>query len=218
MKSNIKNDMGYTLQYLDDKARCPFCETVTHHHWHFGTRGDRRSSGGHYYEIDIEFSICSLCNSRTIWKDEKMIYPDIALVPSPNEDLPEEIKMEYYEAASVFSKSPKSSAALLRLALQKLCKHLGEKGDNINTDIKSLVAKGLPVTIQKAMDSIRVVGNNAVHPGEINPNDNPEVAAMLFKCINLIAQTMITQPREIDEVFGKLPEGSREAIKKRDTN
>jgi hypothetical protein len=61
-----------------------------------------------------------------------------------------------------------------------------------------------------------VVGNNAVHPGEINLNDTPDIAQNLFRMINFIVQDRITRPREVDELYNQLPEESRKAIEKRD--
>jgi hypothetical protein len=78
------------------------------------------------------------------------------------------------------------------------------------------VSKGLPAKVQKALDYCRVVGNNAVHPGEINLNDTPDIAQNLFRMVNFIVEDRITRPKEIDELYGLLPEASREAIEKRD--
>ena len=97
-----------------------------------------------------------------------MIYPFNGSAPLPNPDLPEDIKEDFEETRNIVELSPRGAVALLRLAVQKLCKELGEKGEHINTDIKNLVSKGLPEKMQKALDSVRVVGNNAVHPGQID--------------------------------------------------
>jgi hypothetical protein len=93
---------------------------------------------------------------------------------------------------------------------------LGQPGKNINDDIANLVEKGLPPTIQKALDIVRVVGNNAVHPGQINLKDDVETANKLFELVNLIAQVMITQPKEIEQLYETLPETQRKAIEGRD--
>jgi hypothetical protein len=139
----------------------------------------------------------------------------------PNPDMPLETMKDYNEAKLVFPFSTKSSAALLRLAVQKLCKDLGEKGKNINDDIKSLVKKGLPLHIQQALDIVRVIGNESVHPGEINVNDTPEIAKKLFDLVNEIVDDRISKPKrqaEIAEAYQNLPEGKREEIRKRDSN
>jgi hypothetical protein len=94
--------------------------------------------------------------------------------------------------------------------------HLGENGKNINDDMKSLVTKGLPPLIQKALDFCRVVGNNAVHPGEIDLNDTPEIAAKLFQMINFIVDDRIARPKEIDALYSGLPPDALKAIAKRD--
>lgn len=145
-----------------------------------------------------------------------MVIPSESPVQPPHTDMPQEILLEYDEARSIFGKSPRAAAALLRLALQKLMKVLGEDGENINNDIKSLVSKGLPVQVQQALDFCRVVGNNAVHPGEINLTDSPDIAQHLFNMINFIVEDRIARPKQIGALYMALPEGARTAIEKRD--
>ena len=153
----------------------------------------------------------------SLWLNEKIIYPDSTGIQEPNNDLEDDIRDDYLEAASIVNKSPRGAVALLRLAIQKLCKQLGEDGRNINKDIASLVEKGLPATIQQALDIVRVIGNDAVHPGQIDLKDNQQVANKLFELINIIAHVMITQPKEISALYETLPEEKREAIKTRDS-
>jgi hypothetical protein len=153
-----------------------------------------------------------------MWRRGILIYPDVTAISPPNPDLPDDIKDDYEEARSIASKSPRGAAALLRLCIQKLCKHLGEPGKDLNKDIGSLVEKGLPKRIQKALDAVRVIGNEAVHPGEINLNDNPEIVGSLFQIIDIIVDDRITQPREIDELYNTLPEAKRRGIETRDKN
>lgn len=159
---------------------------------------------------------CQRCGNVVIWRDENMIYPRIMIAPLPNADMDDQIKADYMEAGAVFSDSPRAAAALLRLALQKLCKQLGEKGENINEDIKNLVAKGLNPLVQKSLDALRITGNNAVHPGEINLEEEPEKVIKLFELLNFIANKMITEPKEIESFYSALPESARDAVKKRD--
>ena len=130
--------------------------------------------------------------------------------------MPEEIKADYLEARQIANASPRGAAALLRLALQKLMPVLGEKGKDINEDIASLVRKGLPARIQQALDSLRVIGNEAVHPGTIDLRDEPETAVALFGVLNVIVQDRIAQPKEIAALYGKIPTGKKDAIARRD--
>lgn len=161
---------------------------------------------------------CGHCNQISLWVTEKMVYPLTGNVEMANPDLPEGIKNDYNEAKDIVNISPRGAAALLRLAVQKLCIHLGEKGKNINDDIESLVKKGLPKTMQQALDSVRVVGNNAVHPGTIDLNDKIEIAYALFGFVNVICEVLISQPKKIQEFYEKnIPEGIRNGIEKRDS-
>jgi hypothetical protein len=134
----------------------------------------------------------------------------------PHADLPEDIRHDFEEARSIITRSPRGAAALFRLCVQKLCAHLGESGKNINQDIAALVKKGLNPLVQKSLDAVRVIGNEAVHPGELDLRDDPETAAQLAKLINFIVDAMITQPKQIDLIYGSLPADKREQIEKRD--
>ena len=129
--------------------------------------------------------------------------------------MPVEVKDDYEEAARIYIKSPRGAAALLRLAIQKLMIHLGQDGKNINDDIAALVAKGLPPLIQQSLDVVRVTGNNAVHPGQLDANDS-KVAEQLFPLVNLIIEYQISLPKRSKELYDALPDGARAAIDKRD--
>ena len=145
-----------------------------------------------------------------------MVYPDSSPAPIPNPDLPKEIQADYNEARSIISRSPRGACALLRLCVQKLCGFLGESGKDINADIAALVKNGLNQKIQKSLDIVRVIGNEAVHPGQIDLRDQPETAAQLCNLLNVIADAMITQPAAIESLYASLPDSKLEQIKRRD--
>lgn len=210
------------MKYIQPEIRkgafnCPHCEAYSDQYW--GELMQQITTHGHGWQSLTDWAVCQCahCKEFILWYEDKMIFPEKITLPSPNEDIEEEIKKDYLEAASIVEKSPKASAALLRLAIQKLCKQLGKPGKDLNDDIASLVRDGLPVQIQKALDSVRVIGNESVHPGEINLEDNKEIAYKLFELVNIIAQTMITNKKEIDKLYGSLPERKLKAIEKRDS-
>ncbi len=119
-----------------------------------------------------------------VWVHNSLLFPKEKAGINPNQDLPEDIIHDFEEARSIIGESPRGAAALLRLCVQKLCVHLKEKGKSIDEDIASLVAKGLNPLVQKSLDIVRVVGNEAVHPGVIDLNDNRDIANKLLSLIN----------------------------------
>lgn len=115
----------------------------------------------------------------------------------------------------ILALSPRGACALLRLAVQKLCGELGESGKSIDKDIANLVDKGLDIEVQQALDSLRVIGNNAVHPGEMDLTDDTETATALFSLLNFIVEDRIAQPKKRKAIFDKLPDGAKAAIQRR---
>ena len=192
---------------------CPSCNAYAKQLW-----GDAFALiSSRYNSVSgVTVAWCTHCQNESIWIGNKLIYPASTQAPPPNPDLPEEILPDYHEACNIVGDSPRGAAALLRLCIQKLCNHLGESGKNINNDIAALVKKGLNPTIQKSLDVVRVIGNEAVHPGTIDLNDSPDTAIALFNLVNIITEAMITQPKMIESLYGSLPDAKLEQIEERD--
>jgi hypothetical protein len=177
---------------------------------------------GKYSNIDfimfgnIFVSECVSCKKLAVWCSERMVYPSSVTVSHPHPEMPEDIRYDFNEARQIFHASPRGSAALLRLCIQKLCIHLGEKGKNIDDNVANLVSKGLNRQIQQALDIVRVVGNEAVHPGSIDLNDVPETAQALFDLVNEIVEETIAKPKRTKAIYDSLPSSKRAAIERRD--
>ncbi|MCP4262123.1 MAG: DUF4145 domain-containing protein [Planctomycetes bacterium] len=214
------------MKYVEPKSAlksftCPHCGVLSRH-YHWGYKNEQNAGAlpeGHsnFPQTVIRVSKCEHCGQPAIWHKDKMVHPDRGPAPAPNPEMPAEINADYEEAASILTRSPRGSAALLRLAIQKLCVHLGGDGKSINNDIQALVANGLPVQVQKALDVVRVTGNNAVHPGQIDTND-VDIAASLFPLVNVIVEYMIEMPNRIGGLYDSLPKSAKNAIVKRDTS
>ncbi|WP_109395735.1 DUF4145 domain-containing protein [Proteus faecis] len=204
---------------------CPHCKISSHMIWTdiLHSRLDSED-----YTLYTYSATCSHCNQCSIWNstlvladyshiNSIMIYPDSSGVPLPSKDMPSDVKQDYIEAACIYPKSPRGAVALLRLGLQKLCMHLGGEGKNINADLAKLAEDELvSKKLIRSADIIRIVGNNAVHPGTISDDDFDDVSFKLFALINMIVQQGITEPKEVDNMFGSLPEGPRQAAENRD--
>jgi len=206
----------YTAPSCDAKAfNCPHCHAYANQLW--GPINKMIGGANHGAINGARLGTCVHCGMFTIWLNNKMVFPLTSTAPFPNPDLPEDISQDFEEARQILTLSPRGATALLRLCVQKLCVYLNEEGKNINKDISSLVSKGLPVKVQQALDIVRVVGNNAVHPGQIDLKDNIKIANSLFGLINLICDVMITQPKHVEQMYNTvLPNTQREAIEKRD--
>ncbi|TXE79010.1 DUF4145 domain-containing protein [Campylobacter peloridis] len=213
----------YIKPFFKGKAfNCPHCRAYSSMQWDdflerniLNTITIKQVEGYSFFE-----STCYLCKRSVIWylKDEnpKIFFPREVAIP-PEENMPENVKEIYEEASLVLGDSPRASCALLRLALQELMKYLKEniqiynglKNRNINEDIKEIINIGnfyqeQKESLEEAMNSIRLIGNKASHPSELDINDNSEIANILFEMINFIVGEIITKPKEREERLNKL--------------
>jgi hypothetical protein len=200
---------------------CPHCGTISQHDWlsnpfqeDINIQLDKYDKSKVYHSTSAR---CLSCTQKTLWINEELVYPIYAIYGKPNSEMPEAVLVLYNEAGDICAKSPRGACALLRLALQMLCVELGEKGEDLNTDVKNLVNKGLPVIVQQSLDIVRVVGNKAVHPGQIELDvESKETVDALFELINVIVDYMIAMPQRVSGLYNKLPVGAKAAIERRD--
>jgi hypothetical protein len=206
---------------------CPHCDAYSKMEW--GKLSVNRF--GSYRGTPVSTALCAHCNQSSYWVAEKtgvvsadvsedfsgrMIEPAITTAPMPHVEMPDAVKGDFEEARLIAGTSPRGAAALLRLCIQKLCVELGQKGKNINDDIAALVAAGLPLQVQQALDVVRVVGNNAVHPGEMSEDDLAEVCHSLFELVNHIVEDRIARPKQYAAMYERLPSKAKDGIELRD--
>ncbi|OLS22207.1 MAG: hypothetical protein HeimC3_32110 [Candidatus Heimdallarchaeota archaeon LC_3] len=197
---------------------CFHCSTLAQMEWEKLGIKDEEDYFSSY--TNLWLAECVNCKEFSIWYKKKVLFPDYVSLqtPEPDEDLPDDLKVDFEEARKIVNDSPRGASALLRLVIQKLMKHLGEKGNNINEDIGNLVKNGLDPEVQKASDIIRVIGNQSVHPGQIDISDDSDTAKKLFLIINYVVKTMISPKKIIKKFYDNLPESNLNQINKRDNN
>jgi hypothetical protein len=212
-----EKQVPYTPPQLGmDAFNCPSCGAFAHQEKWPCIAGYGSAGVKPLQRLPFALTICSHCAQIAIWHNDSLIFPLHTIAPSPAPDVPDDVRADFEEARYVFTHSPRAAAALLRLALQRLMSHLNQTGTNLNADIAALVRQGLPPRTQQALDSVRVIGNNAVHPGQIDLNDDPATALSLFTLLNFIVEKMITDPKELKAIYDALPATSKEAIADRD--
>jgi hypothetical protein len=192
---------------------CPSCDAYANQKWL-----SLFTQAGFPPVSNLDLARCANCNEPSLWFRGAMVYPVGVRSGAPASDrMPDDVLHLYNEARDVSGLSPRSAAALLRLALQVLVDGLEPGSGALNDKIGRLVKKrGLGPDVTKAMDIIRVIGNNGVHPGEIKVEEDDRLLPTLFGLVNLVVQELIVRPEEIDALFDTLPTGAREAIDRRD--
>ncbi|WP_263576551.1 DUF4145 domain-containing protein [Acinetobacter pseudolwoffii] len=225
---------------LDQKSfKCPHCGAFSHMKWEnlfFTIYDDQHNE--HSVQTRVHQAQCASCEKENIWYNNREVSGWVALgsiprptddsellrlfpineidnkdIPEYSSDMPHDVKELYKEAALIFELSPRSAAALIRLALEKLCDHLGVKKKNIKESIEELAKKNIiPIRIAKAADNIRLIGNANVHPGIIGDEVLEDINPAIFTYINLIVNYAITQPKEIEKINSLFPEQKRASL------
>lgn len=201
--------VSYTAPEAEAKAfSCPHCGVYARQDWGLLYRNRLDVNNGRLIVNQdskmqgFRATSCENCSGCTIWHNGKIIFPFSGASVQPNPDMPKDVQSLFLEARGILFLSPKSSAALLRLALSKLLIHLGGKGEHVEEDIDRLVENGLPPRLVQALHTLRVYGKSAVLPGVLDMEDNVETSHKLLAFINIICDNQITQPKLIELYSG----------------
>lgn len=102
-----------------------------------------------------------------LWVYDQLVWPRRAGGSEPKHLAPPNVRREYDETSQTLEASPRGAAALLRLAIEKLCKELGVTGESLKDDIAFFVREDVDARVQKVLDAARIIESNAVRLGQI---------------------------------------------------
>lgn len=212
---------------------CPNCNAYTQQSWFalFSTPTDQLNNYNPLPVNNFMLVECFVCRNKSVWMKDmvqsaqfpmtewKIVWPEpVPQEYTPVDGMPEAVLGIYEEASSIAHLSPSAAAALLRKALEVLLR-LTLDDDKIkpNDAIAKLFQNGLIGDKEKMIaDIVRISGNSAIHPGQINSMDSQEILPSLFDFINILTDKLIIEPQRLNELYESLPTGQREAIERRD--
>jgi hypothetical protein len=159
---------------------------------------------------NVSISYCFNCNEMCLWVYDQLVWPRCTGGSEPKLHALPEMRREYVKASQTLEASPRGAIALLRLAIEKLCKELGESGESPNDDVALFVREDVDARVQKVLDAVRIIEGNAGRPG----GDDQATAETLSGLVNLICEKMIMEPRHLQAVYTKLRENARYAMER----
>lgn len=167
---------------------------------------------------------CGRCEEYSTWRDDRLIYPTgEAHAPRPHEDMPDDAKALYREAAEVVGISRRAGAALARATLERLLRMLDsmEKRPDLAERIDHVTPK-VTVALAKMLTVIRHTGNKSLHV-EDEPDDvmvlvldpdQAEIVELIFESINGLVEELVTRPRQVDAIYDRVPQRIRDEVGK----
>lgn len=189
---------------------CPHCGAVAEQKW-----SDVQVPERHLRSMETPFyrtSFCMACKQYSIWlifsdSSDRMVYPTGGTSPSPHPEMSGSVKDTYEQARSIAELSPCASAALLRKALEQLLMEYRPPKDGkkfyLNKTLESL-KKDIPESVYMNLESVKLVGDKSIHPGEIDMEDFPEITTALFELVNEIFEKLVAQPNRHKKLHEKI--------------
>ena len=185
--------------------QCPHCLQHFHAPEHFNPFGRDRDVSLFLHKVNCAACQGLIVRLRSSDGTIRMIYPkNLGRSPVPD-DVPEEFREDYEEAALILADSPKASAALSRRCLQHILREkAGVKGNTLNEEIQKIInTNTLPSDLVKSIDTLRDLGNVGAHPtknantGEIVPV-GPLEAEWCLDVIELLYDFYFVRPADTE--------------------
>lgn len=203
---------------------CPHCNRTIHFNAANSAVYQSRDNERNGYSIDSGF--CPACSMLIVLlqfgtyivpdrmgddpaldfiNEQQILYPrQSARQPLP-EEVPQNIRDDFSEAALVQPLSAKASAAISRRLLQHILRERwGIKRRTLQAEIQEFV-KGpdIPSYVSETVDAVRVVGNLAAHPMKDENTGfivdvEPEESEWLLEVIETLCDFSYVQPRRLE--------------------
>ena len=203
---------------------CPRCGAFAHQNWvalHLkGMPRDRFDDGPPDY-AEWSAATCGRCDGCSIWRADRMVFPQGGPAPLPHDQMPQDAKALYEEAREVVGISRRAGTALARASLERLLRTLDPEAGNVNLATRiDRMAPRLPEPLKQMLTVIRVAGNGSLHVDD-EPDDvlvlvlDPgavEVVELVFESINDLVEELIAKPDKVAKLYAKVPSGIRARV------
>jgi hypothetical protein len=186
---------------------------------------ERMASGRPFLEVRREFrnrdvrnvsiSYCFNCNEICLWVVDQLVWPRCASGQEQKLHASPDVRLENEEASHTLDASPRGAAAFLRLAIEKLCKDLGNSEESPRPEVAPHFQEDLDARVQKVLDAMRIIESNATPPDPIGVADTPATAETLSGLVNMICEKMIIEPRHLQALYTKMRDGAQSAFEQR---
>ena len=158
-------------------------------------------------EHDEEQNVRTESSYSTEGVELVQLYPTLKLGEDPHADMPTEVRKLYDEARDVGHQSPRSAAALLRVALETLLKGSPYNLNGRLFDMVTQAAKRAELgQLWSGLEVVRIVGNEAAHETLLDLAADTALVDDLFGILNEMVEASITTPARRSERFSKMPE------------
>jgi len=201
------------MKTIRQVAFCPHCgneapqrlictHKYTRHRYAKGSDSPSINYPSAYY-----VAICETCNHILLYhtineiKESKDFHLAERFWPDPKDhsvDLPETVRECYEEAKRIKKIAPDAFAGQIRKALEAICQERKAKGDTLHQCLKELESRGeFPHTLAEIANTLRLVGNEAVHkPGKIV---KPEYVQAIDEFFYAVIAYVYVFPRRLEE-------------------
>ena len=110
------------------------------------------------------------------------------MIPPAPDRMPANLVPLYDEAVAVSDISPASACALLRIVIRSLLQAQGLRGRHLVRDIGTLVERGAPVGLLRALDVIAMSDDEARKPAELSLANGHSDAQNMVMFVNLFVE------------------------------
>ncbi len=183
------NDIDKNPGWHKDKFSCPSCEKYCAQEWVDFKQGQARKRFSGTFIFAVACSVCSNCSERVVWLGRTTIRPAYHSIEIIHINTPSQAAELYYEAASIFELSPRSSASLLRAALQIIFDSLGVLGVDKSNDLATLKALGVTNEIIGECSDANVLASPPLQTSDVllgNSRDDALRLFLIFSQLSLI--------------------------------
>jgi hypothetical protein len=207
---------------------CPHCGVAmvfsTTSEWYVRLRLRAEDELGPVQGTDLHWGSCPNCEGFIFdlvnWKRDyhggeevvegyERVYPLSSARLSPPAEVPDSIRAEYKEAASIATLSPRGAAALARRCLQLALHDRGFRAKTLEKEIG--LAEGdanCTPTLRQSLHLVRMVGNYAAHPTEDGAgsllNVEPGEVEALFGALDDFFDAFYVRPSRHQEMIAAI--------------